>query len=315
MNTKNVATLTGLAVGDALGMPFETMGFYSEALTSWDGEFQDSLSEVTGHLKAGQWTDDTQMARALADSLILSQTYSPAEAAKQYLAWFQSSDVRGIGSTTERALQQLQSGIPWILSGVEGAEGNGTAMRAAPIGVVFRNNIQAVAELARVDAAITHRSVEASEGSVAVATAVAHLLNGVAKADLCTEVLKSLKESQVKRSIEDVQSVLNITSQKIAYQEALEALVTMGTNAHVVKTVPAAFFAFLCTSSFREAVYLAVTAGGDTDTTAAVTGALAGSCYGYDALGDYAKGVEDSQDLHDLEEQLFEMAKAFPSFG
>jgi ADP-ribosylglycohydrolase len=56
------ATLTGLAVGDALGMPFETNHFSSRRLNQWDGSFQASDFHK---LDPGQWTDDTQMATAL----------------------------------------------------------------------------------------------------------------------------------------------------------------------------------------------------------------------------------------------------------
>lgn len=164
------ATLTGLAVGDAMGMPFEMAACHSQQLLSWKGGFLDGKnSPYTKELKAGQWTDDTKMAKALAESLLAEGTYSPADAARRYLAWFESGDLRGIGTTTHKALSRLAKGLPWTQSGDVGAEGNGSAMRVGPMGLFFRLNIQAAAEMAVVDARLTHKSSEAEAGSVAVA--------------------------------------------------------------------------------------------------------------------------------------------------
>ncbi len=81
-------TLTGLAIGDALGMPFEMKEHTDPVLESWDGKFHPCPDShpFCKDLKAGQWTDDTKMARALAMSLKERLTYDPADAAAEYLA-------------------------------------------------------------------------------------------------------------------------------------------------------------------------------------------------------------------------------------
>ena len=126
--------LLGLAIGDALGMPFE-------GLPSWVvGPVLDRIQgfHESGHreLGAGQWTDDTQMTLCLVRSLVRCGRLDPEDVAREYLGWFQSGDVRGIGGTTKSAMARLEAGAGWHESGTAGeyAAGNGTAMRAAPLG-------------------------------------------------------------------------------------------------------------------------------------------------------------------------------------
>lgn len=299
------ATLLGLAVGDALGVQFETVPFGDERLTTWDGTFGDCPYHK---LVAGQWSDDTEMAQRLAARLLADNGYSPLSISRTYVNWLESNNLRGMGKTTRQALTKLRMGLPWTQSGIEGAEGNGTAMRAAPIGVFFQNNIQAVSEFAHIDARITHRSVEACTGSTAVALAVTLLVKGFPKGSLA-KVLDWLPESsQVYQRLQPILeraavTEVSDTGAKHVAQVA-ERLARMGTAAHVVQTVPAAFQAFLETSCFKDAVESAVRAGGDTDTTAAITGALAGTYYGIEQVEPYLQDLEMSQHLWSLDQDL-----------
>ncbi len=296
-------------------MPFEMKPSLGQALLEWKGFFEDSLSPITADLKAGQWTDDTKMARALAESLLANGTYSPADAADRYLAWFESKDLRGIGTTTAKALSRLQRGLPWTQSGIAGSEGNGTAMRAAPLGLMFWRNIQAASEMARIDAQITHKSEEAELGSVAVAVGVALLVEGhIAKEDLILKVLEWMPtKSQMAARL---RAAHNLAPRGRRVNKAdndrsfVETLVDLGTGAHVVQTVPAAFCAFMGSESFQDAVEVAIRAGGDTDTTGAIVGALAGTYYGIEQVARYADKVEEGGALRGLEVRLIASSKA-----
>jgi ADP-ribosylglycohydrolase len=307
-------TLTGLAVGDSLGMPFEMEHFLSDRLLGWGGDFWPGNNHpINGDLKAGQWTDDTKMARALAESLVETTkgnlpTYSPADAASRYLAWFQSGDLRGIGTATGHAMHKLNAGFPWAASGTPKAEGNGSAMRVAPLGLFFRHHVEFGKTMAKIDARITHLSKEAEEGSAAVAVGVALLANkSVQKEHLIKAVSGQLEECQVKYQLMRASSLISRNLAKSKHPlPVVELLVEVGVGAHVIQTVPAAFLAFVKTNSFQEAVVAAVKAGGDCDTTAAITGALAGTYYGIDGIPDYyKKGVEDGVLLHQLEQTLY----------
>src|SRR5512142_1966144 len=133
MPTKTYNTLTGLAIGDALGLPFETMSPFSSVLQEWNGTFQScKTNTLCPHLKKGQWSDDTKMAKALSESLVECHDYSPVGALQKYLHWYRSGDLRGIGNATSEALRKASQGVSWLECGTHQAEGNGSAMRAAP---------------------------------------------------------------------------------------------------------------------------------------------------------------------------------------
>lgn len=292
-------------------MPFEMREHSDPFLKSWDGSYQpcpDSHPFCKG-LKPGQWTDDTKMARALSFSMLEAKTYSPAHAAVHYLAWYTSREWRGIGTATKEAIERLASGKMWMESGTPDAEGNGTAMRVAPLGLFLRNKSPGViAECARLDANITHDSNEAREGSVVIALSVAFLANGLPKEELVAAVVGTgcVRGSRVLGRLRDAVHYAELAKPNTA----VEILATvLGVKGHVVDTVPAAIFCLLATSTFRGAVELAVRAGGDADTTAAVTGALAGTLYGSEQVLPMTAGLERAQEMFTMDADLYAAAR------
>lgn len=312
------ATLLGLAIGDALGMPFETLEPFSPILMDWDGSFLSGASNtLQPERKPGEGTDDTKMAVALAKALLDKAGYEPSAALREYLAWFKSGDHRGIGNATREALTRATQGHTWVSSGVLHAEGNGTAMRVAPLGLYFRKSLTTVSAMARVDATLTHRSFEAQEGSVAVAIGVATLAEGLAeKHNILEPVLNFIRAdpadpciTMVETRLLDVREFLKTGPD---LKKVMEYLIEKGTKAHVADTVPAAFLCFVATDNFKDAVELAVRVGGDCDTTAAITGALAGTYYGEDQVEPYLSQLEGSADLRALNYQLWVRAPDIP---
>lgn len=308
------ATLTGLAIGDALGMPFETLHWTSSVLGSWDGSFMPGISnELQPGRQAGEWTDDTKMAKALAESLAEFETYNPPAAAAGYIQWYKSGDHRGMGKATREALEKMLRGFHWVDAGVP-SEGNGTAMRVAPLGLFYRNSLMTAMEMARVDARITHASVEAEVGSMVIAAAVAMLANNMVKPSNLVFALNQVLEEG--SAIAGKLRQLELDLKENSFEDparAMTALIEMGTGAHVVQTVPAALFCFSVTSSFSAAVEMAVRAGGDTDTTAAITGALAGTYYGTDAVEPYLDQLEEAAILQHLDHTLYLTAPNIPA--
>lgn len=300
----SLAPITGLAIGDALGMPFETETPLAERLIQWDGSFGPSSFHKLG---PGQWTDDTQMSLALMGALTEKKTYTPSLAATKYLEWFLGKRAggipRGVAKTTGEAMQRLASGRPWDESGIEGSEGNGSAMRAAPFGLLHRRGarrMEIAANDARLDASITHRSLEASEGSAAIAMAVSHLAAGGAKPELLDAVIPLLAKSQIKTALEK----LRLLCRSADIREVISEMDWMlaGPAAHVVQSVPAAFAFFLYAENFAEVVEGAVRGGGDTDSVAAMAGAMAGAHFGYEAIPDkYLAGLEDAEGIRRVE--------------
>lgn len=289
--------LIGLAVGDALGMPFETASMFSAALLAWDGSYQPSAYHK---LRPGQWTDDTMMSRLLAASMVERQGYDPVDVSSHYLAWYRSGDHRGMGRSTKEALRRLDAGVEWAMAGEKGAEGNGTAMRAGIIGAFYRTDPRSAADFARLDASITHRSLEAEEGSAAVAMATTLLCMGHTPVSMLAEVHRLLRPSKVRDGLRDV---AGLVKDRVAATDVVGT--RLQTGAHVVQTVPAAFAAFLLTTSYTATIDCAIRAGGDTDSTAAVAGGIAGVFYGYAAIPQvYKTGLEAHGELRALEQRV-----------
>lgn len=125
MSKNKSAVLTGLCIGDALGMPFETKNWNDPAILAWDG--QTFLSSEFHKLKPGQFTDDGSMALALTESLISNvrdgwgKGFDPGRTAAYYEQWYRGPLFRGAGQTTRKALENLKNGVPWFQSGELGS--------------------------------------------------------------------------------------------------------------------------------------------------------------------------------------------------
>ena len=302
-----IATLVGCAIGDALGNPFEMRPAISPLLKEWDGQFKAGGTFWYG--EPGQYTDDTLMSIALSASLIEHQGYNPEDAAAKYLAWMESGNTRGIGTTTAASLTHLKWGASYLESGLinnpDGTPvgGNGTAMRASPIGLVYRNDLMKLMEASLQDAAITHNSLEPKMGSVAVALGTALLATRVSTPkSVLWDITDVLYDSYVRAKLKLTQSWLEQGTDLATI--ATEALADIGTTGYVPETVGAAFFCLGATDNFKDAVIMAVKGGGDTDTTAAIVGALAGTWYGLEGIPQEYHSVENFNLLDGLTQEL-----------
>jgi ADP-ribosylglycohydrolase len=273
-------------------------------LVNWDGLFKAGGTFWKG--EAGQYTDDTLMSIALSLSLIDNQGFDPEKVAAEYLGWYESGNTRGIGTTTASALATLKLGATWQESGLTSASaaGNGSAMRVAPIGLWYRKDPDKLIEVAMTDASITHNSHEPKMGSVAVALATALIANGTNPSEVLDTVIDIVADSVVKDKM--MAAAYHLKSDT-HYAEALDII---GTSGYVAETVGAAFYCLGATDNFKDAVIMAVKAGGDTDTTAAIVGAMAGTLYGLDAIpSEYKDQVENFQLLQDLTDELTDNEK------
>lgn len=319
---RKIATLVGCAIGDALGRPFEMRSSDYGPLKEWDGSFKDGStfgkgkSDFKGRFDGpGRYTDDTMATICLARSLIRCKGFNPEDAAQEYLGWYKSGEFRGMGGTTCHALSRLKLGVSWKESGLVGDEfgGNGTAMRASPIGLVYRNDLKGIVRHSYADAVITHNNNEPKVGSFAVALGTAFL----SQTEMTLEeeaieptpqtvidiVIGGLPSSITRDLLERAKKHLEVGT------DYLEATRDIGTKAKlkgwVPETVAAAFYCLAKTDNFKDAVVMAVRIGGDGDTTGAITGALAGTYYGLDGIPqEYKDGVEDFELLNSLTEQL-----------
>jgi len=291
------SVLLGTAVGDALGVPFETKLPNYEPLLQWDGK--SFLGSEHHGLKPGQYSDDTQMSLMVAESLVKNHGFNPDDLAERYVEWIVSGRARGYGKTTLMAIHNLVSGKHWSESGIAGSYGNGTAMRAAPFGVYFRNDLNSLVNIVKIDSAITHASEEAEAGAIAIAMTSALAVLGDNE-DLLERLWSILPDSKLKSIVYSLDSLVNSP-----YIQPAQALRVIGTKSNVKETVPAALYCYLKFDNYHEAVETAIRAGGDTDTTAAIVGALFGAKLGSKAIDKSFHAVEDYDKLIELDSKLY----------
>ncbi len=296
-----LGALTGLAIGDALGMP--TQSLPREAIEARYGRiagFQPGPPDqpIAPNLPAGTVTDDTEQALLLARLLIEGDgRIDPGRLAAQLLAWEQDMRRRGsldlLGPSTRAAVAAVAAGEPIELAGRNGTT-NGAAMRIAPVGIATPLTVLVDRV---VDASwVTHNTGVALAGAAAVAAAVSVGVDGggldaavsaavvaageaghrghwVAAADVATRIGWAIE-------------LVSGLSEDIA-AERIYRLV--GTSVATQESVPAAFgvLAAYPDDPWR-ACLLAASLGGDCDTIAAMAGAIAGACHGASAFPEHA---------------------------
>jgi ADP-ribosylglycohydrolase len=308
MDTRDrfLGCLLGLAIGDALGMPFE--GWSPTSIKRhWSKKV--FLPSPSRGLGPGQYTDDTLMALCHARSLIEKGVVDPEDIGKKFVEWYDSGNLRGIGGTTAYAIRRLKKGYDWQESGATGeyAAGNGGAMRIAPVGLFYHNDLSALKEAVKKAVIITHNNPEAVAGALAVAYLVAKSVREELNPDAALQdVSNFIGPSKVSENLRQVGELL---SSGTATEKALEIL---GTSGYVVETVASAVFCFLSSPrDFYNTVVNAVEGGIDSDTTAAVAGAISGSYNGIKGIPqNWLWGVEDSNGLQTLAGKLYDIWRA-----
>lgn len=271
--------LLGLAVGDALGAAVEFCppGTF-DPVTGFRGGGPHGLLP-------GEWTDDTSMALALADS-IASAGWDLSDQARRYVSWWLEGQysVNGscfdIGITTIKALSKfrrsgdaLTSGIP-----VENASGNGSIMRLAPVPIhyahLFPNQIEELARLAVESSLPTHASERCKSACAYLSVVLAALIHGTPR-----EEVLSPDWDHFQRLTRAMPLHVEITAVATGGFQSKRPPDIKGTG-YVVESLEAALWAFVSAHNFRDAVLHAVNLGHDADTTGAVCGQIAGAYWG-----------------------------------
>lgn len=268
--------LLGLAVGDAIG-------------TTLEFQARDSCAAVTDmvgggpfHLKAGEWTDDTAMALALADSLEAHDHFDEQDLLGRFVNWWRwgscscTGECFDIGITTRQALLRwLSTRDPHCGSTDPMSAGNGSLMRLAPVAIRFWNDRDSLRDVAGRQSRTTHAAPEAVDACIAFAEVLADAIEGRSK----PEVLRARWDP---------------------YAGAIGAIVSGGwrgkqraairSSGYVAHSLEAALWCVDRTAGYRDAVLAAANLGDDADTTAAITGQLAGALYGASGIPQHWAG-------------------------
>jgi len=301
--------LIGQCLGDALGFVVE--GFIPEACKRY---VEDVLkTKRVGEFGRwpfpfGQYSDDSQLARELLQSYVACKKFDPADYASRLKLIFTERRIIGWGQATKEAVIRLIQGVSWEESGTPApSAGNGSAMRAAPIGLLFFDNPKLLIQAAHDQGRITHRDPRCSAGAVAISGAVALVLQSKpikhnsflhSLSDLVSEI-EPYVASELIKLIEWVSlpphEAVTLISKAGLDPDYLDEEEWHGISPFVTGSVLWSLYSFLRTpDDYWETICTAIIVGGDVDTTAAMAGAISGAYLGIGAIpSDLAHRITD----------------------
>ncbi|MDB4923296.1 ADP-ribosylglycohydrolase family protein [Mucilaginibacter sp.] len=277
--------LLGIAVGDALGVPVEFETRAERALNP--------VTAMTGfgthHVPAGTWSDDSSLTFCLAEAL--TKDFSIEQIADNFISWLYENYwtatgvVFDIGMATQQAINRLLKGCrPDLAGGFEvSSNGNGSLMRILPLLFYIQEKpIEERYEITKLVSSITHGHIRSVIACFYYLEFAQQILLGVDKF-LIYENLKSEVANFLELNSLNPEEVFLFNRLLRANIFDLEEEEIQSTG-YVIHTLEASLWCLLNTDNYKDAVLKAVNLGNDTDTTAAVTGGLAGILYGYNSI-------------------------------
>jgi ADP-ribosyl-[dinitrogen reductase] hydrolase len=284
--------LFGTAVGDALGVPVE--------FKSRDYLKQHPVTGMTGYgtwnQPPGTWSDDSSLTFCLAEAI--AEGYSLENSARRFIRWFREGywgahhKVFDVGMATQQAILRLEiifdSGNLQELKNLKGGgdeneNGNGSLMRIMPLlWVIAGKDIQKQFEMIWENSALTHRHIRAAICCFIYLKIAEELMFG-----------KNPKEAYKEASVATLTLWKEMhfpDNEKKHFERIINRNISdlpveqIKSGGYVIESLEASIWCLLNTSDYRSAVLTAVNLGDDTDTTAAITGGLAGLYYGKDAI-------------------------------
>lgn len=309
--------LAGLAIGDAMGMPTQSMSpdrIRAEYGVKAIRTFVDASPNqpIAPSMPAGSITDDTEQALLLANQLIAGHGELDIHRyAQSLLDWESAMKAKGsldlLGPSTKNALALFKAGVDIATTGIAGTT-NGGAMRSCPIGIADRPNPH-LAEIARRSSVVTHNTEQGIESTMLIAATVSYALDGAEAREAmllaCNYVTAYLAMNRFEGRIighwTPKASVIARTRWAINWAQehagehagdiydhdmfADQLRAVIGTSVEANESVPAAFaIATRYAERPFDAICVAANLGGDTDTIAAMVGAMLGAAHGVQAF-------------------------------
>jgi len=312
--------LYGQAMGDAWAMPADLRPNLTwQRYGGWVTSMVDAPNDHPVHagFKAGQVTDDTQQAMALAQTLIETNGQLTVEAAAQAIInWYNLIDGDNspfVGPSTRRAVMALQSGQDPQTTGLHG-DTNGGAMRISPIGLVHPSNPEVAIEDAIIACIPTHNTDVAISGACAVAAAVAQALipdttleDIIGMAGWAAEIGQGRGPRWIGPSIaRKIEFAVQLaTDASLSERDRLQNLYDfIGSTLATADAVPCAFGILAMANGHPvEAAIYATALSGDADTVGAIACAIAGAWHGIEAFPmDCIETIRQANPQYDFEE-------------
>ncbi|MBW2986716.1 ADP-ribosylglycohydrolase family protein [Candidatus Woesearchaeota archaeon] len=308
---KYLGCIYGLAIGDALGYPNEFIRFpYLLRKNKGRGTIDFEPSRVP----AGTYTDDTQMSLAIARALLKSDlsAYSlePLEEimeniSDEFVKWLRDPENnRAPGNTCIAGCKKLEQGVHWKDSGDPKSKGCGTAMRTAPIGLMFADDLSTLTEVAHYSSKCTHAHPTGIAAGIATAYLTALALKDIDHNAWIDNLLEfpSLKEN------EEFTDKIRQVKQVLPYEDHFQALKELGDGWVGEQAVALALYCVLKNpQDYEKTVLMGANTNGDSDSIACIAGAISGAYNGIESIPErWIEKVENTQYLREIAEALYE---------
>ena len=298
LKLKFMGCLVGTAIGDALGARREGGGMSrSEDIVS--------LAEKLEQLI---YTDDTHMTIGVAESLVENKGFDGEHMAQSFIKNYEAEPWRGYGPGPPKIFRMIRSGEAWDSAASRlypgGSFGNGSAMRVAPVGLLYSRNLEKLREIAYQSSSITHSHELGKEGAALQACAVALALNTPSDEDIDREAFLSRLQNFIQNQLYE-EKVARIR-ELLGEQDKAKVIAVLGNGIEAPRSVPTAIYCFLRQpQSYKDTVIYAISLGGDTDTIAAMAGAICGAYLGIEAIPpEWRAKLENREYIESLAEDL-----------
>ena len=238
------------------------------------------------------WTDDTEMALGLSETLIRFGEVNRDDLARVFAFRYDCDIMRGYGPGAHAILSDIHRGTPWReaagkVFGGTGSMGNGSAMRVAPLSGWFADDLDECARQARMSSEVTHLHPEGIAGAIAIAVAGAYawqirhrLDDDTARSELFAAVLDRTPEGATRRGLVEASSLELAATPDVAVR-------ALGNGSEVTApdTVPlCVWLACRHLHNYAEGLWTVVKCGGDIDTNGAIVGGIIALAAGADSI-------------------------------
>ncbi len=279
-----LGSLWGAIVGDALGVPVE----FKSRTERLNDPVTDMRGYGTFHLPRGSWSDDSSLMLCTVEGLL--DGFETQRIGDLFIRWLNDAHwtpyglVFDVGFGTRQAIQQIEQGVPAEKAGSsrEDNNGNGSLMRILPVAICCHLMAEPdLIEHAHRASSITHGHPRSLISCGIYCLMAKALFQGKPLPDAYSSIIGTARDLYSKPPfLGEILHFNRVLGGKLSSlpEKAIES------DGYVVHTMEAALWCLLTTTSYREAVLKAVNLGNDTDTTAIVTGGLAGAHYGFNAV-------------------------------
>ena len=299
--------LLGVATGDTIGVPVE----FKPRKWLRDNPVTGIQGYGSHNQPPGTWSDDSSLTFCLAEMLCgkfdMKNLGNRFINWKRHAYWTPHAEVFDIGIATSAAIDRLENDVTPVLAGGDGenSNGNGSLMRILPL--VFYNkglNIDKRFLAVKDVSSLTHRHIRSVLACFIYLELALELLAGrsarEAYQETCTTVNTFLNETDTCTAAESglFSRVLGGDIGKVWEDE-------IHSSGYVLHTLEAGIWCLLNTNNYADAVLKAANLGEDTDTTAAVTGGLAGLLYGWMTIPEeWLASLVRREDIENLGKRL-----------